>query len=126
MEPATSTASATAASVGLAALLAGAFGNVAADVMMVVLASIAGAYISLSGASTGGYWRPLQFMFGAVLTSLVLAWALAFVAGRLTPAFDSPYTPTVIAFLIGSNAKRLRKITGEVTERFEKGFRGTP
>ncbi len=40
--------SGTAAGVGLPALLVGAFGSVAADVMMVVLAAIAGCYVSLS------------------------------------------------------------------------------
>lgn len=42
--------SGTAAGIGLLALLVGAFGSVAADVMMVALAAIAGYYVSLSSA----------------------------------------------------------------------------
>ena len=121
-EPVSTTATAT--GVGLAALLAGAFGAVAADVMMVVLASIAGVVIALSGSKATTSLEAVKFFVGAVLTSLVLAWAVAELLGGLHPSMNSAYAPTIIAFLIGTQSHRLDKIVAKITGRIEKKIEG--
>lgn len=118
MEPTTSTATA-AVSVGLAGLLTAAFGGVAADVMMVVLASVAGTFIGLSGSRTHSSAAAAKFLIGALLVSLTLAWALASVVSSLHPALASPYTPTIVAFLIGANAARLKKYADRISTRID-------
>lgn len=110
--------------VGLAALLTGAVGAVAADVMMVILGSIAGVVISLSGGKTTTTMEALRFFGGAVLTALTLAWALAALMGGLHPAMNSPYAPTIIAFLIGTQSHRLSEIAAKITGRIEKKIEG--
>ncbi len=119
MEPATPAATA-AASVGLAALLAGAFGQVAADVMMVFLASIAGTVIALSGADSTSALQAVRFFFSAICTALTLSWAIASVVSGMHPSLASAYTPTIIAFVIGTQSTRLGEIMGKLTGFFEK------
>jgi hypothetical protein len=102
------------ATAGLAALLAGAFGQVAADVMMVVLASISGAVIALSGNKSTGALQSLSFFLGAVFTSLTLAWALASLISGIHPMLESVYAPTIVAFLIGTQSTQLGAIAGKV------------
>jgi hypothetical protein len=109
-----STTASTAATVGLAALLAGAFGQVAADVMMVVLASIAGVVIALSGQKSTPPGQALKFFLGAALTSLVLAWSVASVLAKAYSGFDSAYTPTILAFMIGTQAASLHELPAKV------------
>jgi hypothetical protein len=109
--------------VGLAALLTGAVGAVAADVMMVVLASIAGVVIALSNRKTTTF-EALKFFGGAVLTSLVLAWGLASFLGGLHPSMSSHYAPTIIAFFIGTQSHRLSEIAAKITGRIEKKIEG--
>ena len=109
---------------GLAALLTGAIGAVAADVMMVVLASIAGVVISLSGSKTTTSLQALRFFLGAAMTSLTLAWALAALLGNLHPAMISAYTPTIVAFIIGTQSHRLNEIAAKITGRLESQIEG--
>jgi hypothetical protein len=119
-EPITTTAASTAAvQVGLAALLAGALGQVGADVMMVALAALAGCFISLSNDYSPKKILPaLFFIIKGICISLVLAWAVSSVAAHIIPALDTPYAPAIVAFCIGflgdglSNAinKVLRKV----------------
>jgi hypothetical protein len=118
-EPLTTSTSAV-ATVGLAALLAGAFGQVAADVMMVVLASIAGVVIALSSGKPTTPWDALRFFFGALLASLTLSWAIAVAIGNLHPALQSAYTPTIVAFMIGSQSMRLSDIADKISRKAEK------
>jgi hypothetical protein len=103
--------------VGITALLAGAIGQVAADVMMVIMASIAGCVITLSGNNETRLKQALLFFIGALLTSLVLAWSLTAVLGAFYPPLNSSYTPTIIAFVIGSQATRLHVIADRFTNR---------
>jgi hypothetical protein len=121
-EPVSTTTSAV-TGVGLAALLTGAVGAVAADVMMVILASIAGVVIALSNKKTSSF-EAVKFFGGAVLTSLVLAWALAALLASLHSSMNSPYAPTIIAFLIGTQSHRLDKIAAKITGRIEKKIEG--
>ncbi len=102
-EPITTTAASHAAvQVGLAALLVGAFGEIGADVMMVALASLAGCFIALSSDKPPkAVVSALFFIVKGVLLSLVLAWAVSSVAANLIPSLDSPYSPAIIAFVIG-------------------------
>lgn len=123
IEPATPAASA-AATVGLAALLAGAFGQVAADVMMVFLASIAGTVIALSGGKSTTALQAVRFFFGATCTALTLSWAIASLVSGLHPALASAYTPTIVAFVIGSQSMRLGDIAAKISGRFEKKIEG--
>lgn len=118
MEPTTTTATAATAatSMGLAALLAGAFGQVAADVMMVFLAAIAGTVIALSGGKSASPMQSLRFLFGATATALTLSWAIASLVSGLHPALGSAYTPTIISFLIGTQSMRLGEVPAKLGE----------
>lgn len=116
----TSSATAVTASAGLAALLAGAFGQIAADVMMVLLAAIAGTVIALSGTKSTTAKQAAVFFFSSVVTALTLSWALASLASGIHPVLSSAYTPTIVAFVIGTQSMRLGEIAAKVTGRFEK------
>jgi hypothetical protein len=125
MEPATPAAT-TAVTVGLAALLAGAFGQVAAGVMMVLLAAIAGSVISLSETKKSTTFRKaVGFFFGAIFTALVLSWAIAAMISAMHPALNTEYTPTIIAFAIGTQSQRLSYIAAKITGRIEKKITDT-
>ena len=106
-----STTSGTAASVGLMALLIGAFGPLAADVMMVLLAAFAGCVVALSGVSTKTPWSVVRFILKGLLVSLTLAWAVTWIVEQLGVKFNfdltSPYTPSVMAFLLAFSGDRL-------------------
>jgi hypothetical protein len=107
-EPITTTTAAAGMQVGLAALLVGALGEVGADVMMVVLSAIAGCFISLSSDKpTKALGSALFFIIKGVILSLVMAWAVSSVASKVMPALDSPYSPAIVAFVIGFSGDKL-------------------
>lgn len=109
-----STTASTVATVGLAALLAAAVGDVAADVMMVVLASIAGVVIALSGQKSTPPGQAVKFFLGAALTSLVLAWSVSSILAKAYSGFESAYTPTILAFMVGTQAANLHELPAKV------------
>ena len=123
MEPTTPLAT-TAASVGLTALLAGAVGQVAADVMMVFLASMAGTFIAISAAHSSTARERIGFFLGATGTALTLSWAIAALVSSMHPALASAYTPTIIAFAIGTQSQRLGVIANKITGRVDKHIEG--
>ena len=87
-------------SVGLTTLFIGWFGSAGAEVMMLVLSAIAGCSIGLSGQNKT-YIESILFIIRGILLSVVLAKALSFTIITWYPAMDSPFLPTVIAFLLG-------------------------
>ena len=95
-----STTSASTFSVGLTTLFIGWFGSAGAEVMMLILAAIAGCSIGLSGQNKN-YVESILFIIRGILLSVVLAKALSFTIVSLYPSVDSPFLPTVIAFLLG-------------------------
>jgi hypothetical protein len=114
-EPITTTTAAAGMQVGLAALLVGALGEVGADVMMVVLSAIAGCFISLSSDKpTKALGSALFFIIKGVVLSLVMAWAVSSVAAKLMPALDSPYSPAIVAFVIGFSGDKLPLMINKV------------
>lgn len=94
------TASASTFSVGLTTLFIGWFGSAGAEVMMLILAAIAGCSIGLSGQNKN-YVESILFIIRGILLSVVLAKALSFTIVTWYPSVDSPFLPTVIAFLLG-------------------------
>lgn len=94
------TASASTFSVGLTTLFIGWFGSAGAEVMMLILAAIAGCSIGLSGQNKN-YVESILFFIRGILLSVVLAKALSFTIVTWYPSVDSPFLPTVIAFLLG-------------------------
>lgn len=94
------TASASTFSVGLVTLFVGWFGSAGAEVMMLVLSAIAGCSIGLSGQNKN-YVESILFIIRGILLSVVLAKALSFTIVTWYPSVDSPFLPTVIAFLLG-------------------------
>jgi hypothetical protein len=107
-EPITTTTAAAGMQVGLAALLVGALGEVGADVMMVVLSAIAGCFIALSNDKpTKALPSALFFIIKGVVLSLVMAWAVSSVAAKVMPSLDSPYSPAIVAFVIGFSGDKL-------------------
>jgi arginine exporter protein ArgO len=81
---------------------------------------VAGTFIGMAGSRTNTARTAAVFLLGALMTSLVLAWALASVVASVHPALASPYTPTIIAFLIGANASRLRKYAEQISSRIDE------
>ena len=94
------TASASTFSVGLTTLFIGWFGSAGAEVMMLILSAIAGCSIGLSGQNKN-YVESILFILRGILLSVVLAKALSFTIVTWYPSVDSPFLPTVIAFLLG-------------------------
>lgn len=117
-EPTTSTA----ASVGLLALLIGAFGNVAASVMMVVIAAIAGCYLSISSLAISSVSQVLKYMTVSILVSLVLSWGGASLLIGFYPQADSPYTPSIIALMIGFLNNRFAPIINAILKSIGSKF----
>lgn len=95
-----STTSASTFSVGLTTLFIGWFGSAGAEVMMLILSAIAGCSIGLSGQNKN-YVESILFIVRGILLSVVLAKALSFTIVTWYPSVDSPFLPTVIAFLLG-------------------------
>ena len=95
-----STASASTFSVGLTTLFIGWFGSAGAEVMMLILSAIAGCSIGLSGQNKN-YVESILFIVRGILLSVVLAKALSFTIVTWYPSVDSPFLPTIIAFLLG-------------------------
>lgn len=95
-----STVSASTVSVGLTTLFIGWFGNAGAEVMMLILSAIAGCSIGLSGQNKN-YVESILFIIRGILLSVVLAKALSFTIVAWYPSVDSPFLPTIIAFLLG-------------------------
>lgn len=118
-EPLTTTSGA-AAGVGLMALLVGAFGNVAADVMMVVLAALAGSLIALSSVRSPGALASLRFIFLGLSVSLLSSWALSGFISHLIPSLNSPYLPSLLAMLISFSTKRLPSFLERSVDALEK------
>lgn len=94
------TASASTFSVGLVTLFVGWFGSAGAEVMMLILSAIAGCSIGLSGQNKN-YVESILFIIRGILLSVVLAKALSFTIVTWYPSVDSPFLPTIIAFLLG-------------------------
>lgn len=118
MEPATG--SAAAGAVGLTALLVGALGPVGADVMIVVIAAIAGSTVSLAGDKSRTFWQVVKFMTIGVLVALVLSWALTGLLTSYIPSLAGPYAPSVIAMAIGFIADRLPTIFNGIANKFTR------
>ena len=118
-EPISTTTGGVAASVGLMALLIGAFGPIAADVMMVVISALAGCFIALSALKGKTISQSIGFIVLGVSVSLVLSWALSSILVSWMPGMDGPYTPSVIAMLIGFSSNRLPKIFNALVDKAE-------
>ena len=122
MEP-TSTASAgvihSASSVGFMALMIGFFGEVGADVIMVILASSVGCIIALSGSNTNSFLSVLKYMVISVVVSLLISWALTGLLVSYLPGLNSQYTPSLIAMFIGFTSDRLPSIFNKIVSFFE-------
>jgi hypothetical protein len=113
-----STSAAAATKVGLAALLVGAFGEVGADVMMVVLSAIAGCFVALSSDKPPKkVLAATFFILKGVLLALVLAWAISAVAASFITALETPYTPAIVAFVIGFSGDRLPGIVNDLLKK---------
>lgn len=97
----TPTATAAAVSFGLTALLTGWIGQVGAEVMIVIIAAIAGGMVSLSSRKTS-FWESLRFISMGVFVAAALAWAISSAIVSKYPEFASPYLPTMVAFVIGA------------------------
>ena len=105
-------------------LLVGALGPVGAEVMIVVMAAIAGSTIALAGDNTKSFWQAIRFMLMGILVALILSWALSGLLISYIPALASPYTPSIIALLIGYGSDRLPNIFNSVIGRVTKKVQG--
>jgi hypothetical protein len=118
MDPTTTAAGGYAStSAGFMALMIGYLGNVGADVMLVILAALSGCVISLSGETKTSTWEAIKFLLISITVSLILAWVLADVLVSYFPAANSPYTPSMIAMLIGFLANRLPQILNAIVNK---------
>jgi hypothetical protein len=95
---------------GLSALLAGAFGVLVADVIMVVLSSIAGCYLSFSGSDNMNYKTMLKYMVLSILLSLSCSWGISELVVKIKPSLNTPYLPSIISLLLGAYSDKLFKL----------------
>lgn len=115
-----STTAATAVSVGFLALLIGAFGPVAADVMLVVISALAGSFIALSGAKKQTAMQSIGFIAIGVTVSLVLSWGTMNLVVSVLPALNTAYTPSMIAMSIGFLSNRLPALFDAIAVKIQK------
>jgi len=118
-EPVSTTAAAGAASVGFLALLVGALGPVAADVMLVVISALAGCFIALSAMKGQNIIQSIGFIIIGVTVSLVLAWALTGIVTSMLPGLNSAYTPALIAMGIGFMANQLPSLFTNIVAKLK-------
>lgn len=114
-EPVSTTVSA-AVSFGLTALLAGWMGEVAAEVMMVVLSAIAGSIMALSSKKKT-FFESFKFIFLGVLVATVLAWAISSMLTNQYPSVASPYLPTIVAFVLGFTVDKFPIMLNTIIEK---------
>jgi hypothetical protein len=115
-EPLSTTASG-AASVGFLALLIGAFGPVAADVMLVVISALAGCFIALSSSRNQSVLQSVGFVLIGVTVSLVLSWGTMNLVVSIIPQLNTPYTPSIIAMGIGFMSNQLPSLFGALSSK---------
>ena len=112
-----STTAAGAASVGFLALLIGAIGPVAADVMLVVISALAGCFIALSSMKGQTAMQSIGFIVIGVTVALVLSWAATGIVTSLVPGLNSAYTPALIAMGIGFMANQLPSLFAAIVAK---------
>jgi hypothetical protein len=117
-----STTTTGAASVGFLALLIGAFGPVAADVMLVVISALAGCFIALSSTKNQSVLQSIGFVVIGVTVSLVLSWGAMNLVVSVIPQLNSPYTPSMIAMSIGFLSNQLPSIFGALASKIKAKF----
>ncbi len=114
-----STTAAGAASVGFLALLIGAIGPVAADVMLVVISALAGCFIALSSMNGQTVMQSIGFIVIGVTVALVFSWAATSLVASMVPGLDGAYTPALIAMFVGFNCNKLPMILGAVGDKIK-------
>ena len=117
-EPISTTATG-AVSVGFLALLIGAVGPIAADVMLVVISALAGCFIALSSAKNQSIIQSIGFVFIGVVVSLVLSWGTMNLIVSIIPQLNTPYTPSIIAMGIGFMSNQLPALFGALAAKFK-------
>lgn len=120
-EPISTTATG-AASVGFLALLIGAIGPVAADVMLVVIAALAGCFIALSEKKGLSVMQSIGYVVIGVTVALVLSWAATSLVTSMVPGLDSAYTPALIAMFIGFMGNQLPAVFGAIAAKVKGKF----
>ena len=96
-------------SVGLATLFVGWFGSAGAEVMMIILAAVTGCSIGLSEYKKT-YWESIVFTIKGVLVSVVLAQVFSMILAHHIAILNSPYLPSVVAFILGFSVDKLPAI----------------
>lgn len=114
-----STTTTGAASVGFLALLIGAFGPVAADVMLVVISALAGCFIALSNVKNQSVMQSVGFVVIGVVVSLVLSWGAMNAVVSIIPQLNTPYTPSMIAMSIGFMSNQLPGLFGALAAKIK-------
>ena len=114
-----STTTTGAASVGFLALLIGAFGPVAADVMLVVISALAGCFIALSSTKNQSVLQSVGFVVIGVTVSLVLSWGAMNMVVSVIPQLNTPYTPSIIAMGIGFMSNQLPALFSALSGKFK-------
>ena len=114
-----STTTTGAASVGFLALLIGAFGPVAADVMLVVISALAGCFIALSSTKNQSVLQSVGFVVIGVTVSLVLSWGAMNMVVSVIPQLNTPYTPSIIAMGIGFMSNQLPALFAALSGKFK-------
>lgn len=115
-EPITTGATAGAASMGLATLLVGLLGQVGADIMMVILASIAGCSIALTGQNKS-YKASIFYIIKGILISVVLAWSLSALLVQYFQNLNTPHLPSIIAFILGFSVDKIKEIAENIINK---------
>ena len=119
-EPVSTTTAGASVSVGLMALLIGAFGPVAADVMLVVFCALAGCSVALSANKKATFGAAVKFILTGLCVSLALSWALSSLLISYLPSYNSPYTPSVIAFLLSFGSDQISDVLNRLINRAEQ------
>jgi phosphatidylserine synthase len=120
---ATPSVAAASISTGFLALLIGQLGQVGADVMMVVLASLAGCFLAVSGIQEKSIYKISMRILLSLLLALIFSWALTSILSTVMPFLNSPYTASMVSLMIGyaTGSNRIGSIiNGAITKVEQK------
>jgi hypothetical protein len=117
-EPISTTGANTAAvSMGLIALLTGWLGQIGADVMLVILASIAGTSIALLNAPNHDSKKAVTMLVVGIIVSFSFAWFIASLLSDSVPVSSQVYLPSTIAFVLSFGSNRISEILNLVIDK---------
>lgn len=108
---------------GIMVYVSGLLGPVAADIAMVVGASLVGVLVATQESKLKGLLILKNAVIG-ILTALALSWGISHIVLYVSPSLNTPYLPSIFAFIIGLKNETLSKTFNSVLSKFKYPDKG--